>query len=122
MPRSRPRFSVTFVPALLLCLAAQALWAQVPVPEAEQPEASPFRPLSGSRFRDNRERGLSESARRFGREHQGAIILGIEPVMVQGRSLNRIKSLDAQGRVVIWVDDPMQPRAPLRRADENNRW
>jgi len=72
----------------------------------------------GFRGRD-RDRGLAESVRRFGREHQGARVLSAEPVLVHGRSLNRIKSLDADGRVWIWIDDPQAPRTPPRRAGED---
>jgi len=117
MPLLRPFVPAILAFSLVLCASAE-VWAQVP--EADE---SPWRQSAGTRFRDNRDRGLSESARRFGREHQGAIILGIEPVLIHGRSLNRIKSLDAHGRVVIWIDDPLQPRAPLRRADaDDERW
>jgi len=113
MPHSRLFWPAILASGLALCASAQ-VWAQAP--EADE---SPWRQGDGSRFRDNRDRGMSESARRFGREHQGAIILGIEPVLIHGRNLNRIKSLDPHGRVVIWIDDPLQPRAPLRRADQD---
>jgi len=114
-----PRFHrCLLAPALGLAMCG-AVHAQG---QAEQPAGSPFGPLNGERFRDHRDRGMSESARRFGREHQGAIILGIEPVMSQGRSLNRIKSLGADGRVLIWIDDPQQPSRPMRRADDDEGW
>jgi len=87
--------------------------------QAETPAPSPFSPLNdGEYFRDHRDRGMSESARRFGREHQGAIILGIEPVLIHGRTLNRIKSLDEHGRVLIWIDDPQVPRSSRRSVDD----
>jgi len=92
---------------------------------AQTPEAvdSPFSSSGRSRLLDNRDRGLSESARRFGREHQGAIILGIEPVLVHGRSLNRVKSLDAHGRVFVWIDDPQASRPSGRyQDDDKDEW
>jgi len=118
MSLTRPQWIATLAAGLALC-AAMSGWAQTP-----EPTESPFSPQSvdGSRFRDNRDRGLSESARRFGREHQGAIILGIEPIMSHGRSLNRIKSLGSDGRVLIWIDDPQQPNRPMRRAGDDEGW
>jgi len=111
---SRPHWLVAPALGLLLCIPGYGR-AQAP-----EPEDSPFSGrVEGSRFRDKRDRRLSESARRFGREHRGAIILGIEPILSHGRSLNRIKSLDADGRVLIWIDDPLQPHLPLRREDDD---
>jgi len=118
MPLTRPQRIAFLVAGLALCTTVSG-WAQT-----QEPTESPFRPQSidGARFRDNRDRGLSESARRFGREHHGAIILGIEPITSQGRSLNRIKSLGADGRVLIWIDDPQQHARPMRRADDDEGW
>jgi len=109
-----PRFHRWLLVPVLGLVMCSALHAQG---QAEQPASSPFGPLNGERFRDHRDRGMSESARRFGREHQSAIILGIEPVLIHGRTLNRIKSLDEHGRVLIWIDDPHAPRAPMQRVD-----
>jgi len=105
------RWLLAPVLGLAMCNAVHAQSVEEP------PASSPFGPLNGERFRDNRDRGMSESARRFGREHRGAIILGIEPVLIHGRTLNRIKSLDEHGRVLIWIDDPHAPRSPMRRVD-----
>jgi len=107
----------------MLC-ASTLGWAQT-APPAEPPDeqAAPS-PLLDSRHRGfrgrDRDRGLSESVRRFGREHQGARVLSAEPVLIHGRRLNRIKSLDADGRVRIWIDDPQAPRTPLRRVDDGD--
>jgi len=105
------RWLLAPVLGLAMCSAAHAQG------QVETPARSPFGPLNGEHFRDNCDRGMSESARRFGREHRGAIILGIEPVLIHGRTLNRIKSLDEHGRVLIWIDDPQAPRSPMRRMD-----
>jgi len=110
---------------IALLAAGVVVCAAMPVmAQTQDPAESPFQSQSidGSRFRDNRDRGLSESARRFGREHHGAIILGIEPIMSHGRSLNRIKSMGPDGRVVIWIDDPQQPKRSIRRADDDDGW
>jgi len=69
----------------------------------------------------DRERGLSESVRRFGREHQDAQILSVEPILIQGRNHNRIKALDANGRIRIWIDDPQAPRTPPHGKDNGDR-
>jgi len=42
--------------------------------------------------------------------------------MSHGRSLNRIKSMDVDGRVLIWIDDPLQPHRPIRRTDDDEGW
>jgi len=114
----RPHWCVIAALGLALCGVAHAR-GQSPEMGAIESVDSPFGPTSGARFRANRDHGMSESARRFGREHQGVIILGIEPVLIHGRSLNRIKSLDAHGRVFVWIDDPQAPRRSVRREDDD---
>jgi len=114
----RPHWCAIFALGFALCSVA---YANGQMPEVEEESVgSPFGAMTGSGFRDNRDRGLSESVRRFGREHQSAIILEVEPVLIQGRNLNRIKSLDEHGRVVIWIDDPQAPRTSARRAADND--
>jgi len=116
----RPHWCAIFVLGLALCSVAYAKGQVSEVDVEEESAGSPFGSMTGSKFRDNRDRGLSESVRRFGREHQSAIILGIEPVLIQGRNLNRIKSLDEHGRVVIWIDDPQAPSTSVRRGADND--
>jgi len=58
----RPQWILSLAAGLMLCIANPVM------AQTHEPAPSPFRPHSvdGSRFRDNRDRGLSESARRFG--------------------------------------------------------
>jgi len=101
---------------VLLCTGISSGFAQVyvHVPVQTENDGSPFGSLDGSRFRDGRDRGFTESVRRFGRQHQNARILGVEPILIEGRSLNRIKSLDEHGRILIWIDDPQAPHNTVR--------
>lgn len=69
------------------------------------------------------EDGLSDSIRRIERSTRGQV-LSAERVPYQGRSLNRIKVVDAHGRVRVYMDDP-QPKStpvpdklPTRRDDD----
>jgi len=122
MPPFRPQWLAALVCAVVNCATAP-VWAHT-AQQADPPDeqGSQSRLLDnryrGFRGRD-RDRGLSESVRRFGREHQGARVLSVEPVLIHGRSVNRIKSLDPDGRIRIWIDDPQSPRTPPRLVDEN---
>jgi len=125
MPLFRPQWCLALVSGVMTCASALG-WAQTTPPTEPSDEPAPplSRQLPDNRYRGfrgrDRDRGLSESVRRFGREHQGARVLSAEPVLIHGRSLNRIKSLDADGRVRIWIDDPQSPRTPPRRADDGD--
>jgi len=69
---------------------------------------------------------LSEAVRRIERVTRGQV-LSAERVQFDGRDINRIKVVDDQGRVRIYVDDPGRPgqsgvpeRSPRTRRDDND--
>lgn len=64
-------------------------------------------------------RGLSAAVRRVERR-TGGQVLSAERVPYEGRSLNRIKVVDATGRVRIYMDDPRAARRN-ERADRIDR-
>ena len=71
--------------------------------------------------RERRASELSDSVRRVERETRGQV-LSAERLQYDGRELNRVKVVDGQGRVRVYVDDPSkrgrgEPRT--RRDDED---
>lgn len=72
--------------------------------------------------RDDR-RALADSVRRVERETRGEV-LSAERVPFDGRDVNRVKFVDASGRVRIYMDDPhARPRGtpdPTRGNDGGN--
>lgn len=67
-------------------------------------------------------RALAAAVRRVERR-TGGQVLSAERVPYEGRSLNRIKVVDATGRVRIYMDDPTAAPGPRERAraDEPQR-
>lgn len=57
--------------------------------------------------RDRRRSELSDSVRRVERETRGQV-LSAERLQYDGRELNRVKVVDGNGRVRVYVDDPAQ--------------
>jgi hypothetical protein len=55
--------------------------------------------------RHNHDRELSDAVRRIEREQRGQV-LSAERVQYEGREMNRIKVVDDQGRVRVYMDDP----------------
>jgi hypothetical protein len=52
--------------------------------------------------------------RRVEREERGQV-LSAERIEFDGRNVNRIKAIDEQGRVRVYLDDPGAPEAPPPR-------
>lgn len=73
-----------------------------------------------SRDHDRREdhRALSDAVRRVERR-SGGQVLSAERVPFDGRSVNRVKVIDASGRVRVYMDDPRR-RADHRRDDDDD--
>lgn len=57
--------------------------------------------------RERRRSELSDSVRRVERETRGQV-LSAERLQYDGRELNRVKVVDGNGRVRVYVDDPAQ--------------
>ena len=122
---------------VLLAGTSSALLAQpqqrgrhVPAPQVERPARAhddappaivrqPPAPRQ-ERRRERNEEALSDSVRRVERSTRGQV-LSAERVPYDGRNLNRIKVVDVDGRVRIYMDDPQQaadPAAPTRGDDD----
>ena len=83
-------------------------------PRAERPFQEP------RRDRNRGQDALSDSIRRIERNTRGQV-LSAERVPYDGRSVNRIKVVDDQGRVRIYMDDPQDgapPAVPTRGDDD----
>jgi hypothetical protein len=108
MPLTRPTLRSAFV-ALVIATGGLASTA------AAQGPAAP-------RGHDHR-RALADSVRRIERETRGEV-LSAERVPFDGRDVNRVKFVDASGRVRIYMDDPhARPRGtpdPTRGNDGGN--
>jgi hypothetical protein len=59
---------------------------------------------------------LSDSVRRIERTTRGQV-LSAERVPFDGRDVNRIKTVDARGRVRVYMDDPGESRDPRTLPD-----
>lgn len=71
--------------------------------------------------RDRRGSELSDSVRRVERETRGQV-LSAERLQYDGRELNRVKVVDGQGRVRVYVDDPSKSgrgESRTRRDDDD---
>ncbi len=64
-------------------------------------------------------RELSDTVRRVERR-TGGEVLSAERVPFDGRSVHRVKVLEASGRVRVYVDDPRPERGPPRTRDDDD--
>lgn len=71
------------------------------------------RPSPPDRTRSEDSRHLSDAVRRIERANRGQV-LSAERMQYDGRDVNRIKVLDDEGRVRVYMDEP----APQRRNDD----
>lgn len=78
-------------------------------PRVAQPEAPPRQRASGDQ--------LSDAVRRIERANRGQV-LSAERLEYDGRPVNRIKVVDDEGRVRIYMDDPAAPEAPPPRGSQ----
>ena len=95
--------------AVLAGLPAASAWAQQapPPPPRERGNAQD----NGG---DNRRGSLSDAVRRVERDTRGEV-LSAERVQYDGRDMHRVKVVDDQGRVRVFMQDPQ------RRNDSGNR-
>ena len=101
--------------------AAQQAWAQAgPPPHRDRGQVAAQEQDPGRGYRDRRGSELSDSVRRVERETRGQV-LSAERLQYDGRELNRVKVVDGQGRVRVYVDDPSKRgRAePRTRRDDD---
>ncbi|MBB1087872.1 PepSY domain-containing protein [Lysobacter sp. SG-8] len=77
-----------------------------------RPSTADPRAQGHSHLRGADRRALSEAVRRVERR-TGGQVLSAERIPYDGRNVNRIKVVDARGRVRVYMDDPNSSR-PLR--------
>jgi hypothetical protein len=98
---------------------------EVPSPPWHGPPEVPSPPWHGPTEMPSPPRdddALSDSVRRVERSSRGQV-LSAERVPFDGRDVNRIKAVDARGRVRIYMDDPRsdqppEPDSPTRGNDD----
>lgn len=97
--------------------------SQDPQPQVERqappPQARAQRPRQPRQERRQEADPLSDSIRRIERRTRGQVI-SAERVPYDGRAVSRVKVVDDQGRVRIYMDDPQSPPAdPRTRRDDD---
>lgn len=124
IPMSPPTMSRVHKPlSKLLCVAALAglpaasAWAQ-------QAPPPPTRDRGDARGNDDNRRGsLSDAVRRVERDTRGEV-LSAERVQYDGRDMHRVKVVDDQGRVRVFMQDPQRRDSgatpPPRSGGNNN--
>jgi len=121
----RSLLSLSVLAVLSAGLAAPA-WAQDPPRERTPRDRGSARseaPAGRDTDRAGRARGdtLADSVRRFERS-RGGRVLSAERMQSDGRDVNRIKAMDENGRVRVFVDDPQQrqPQPQRRRTRDGD--
>lgn len=103
--------SNTLAIAILIALGTVA----APAAQAQQRERNQDeRPSPQDRTRSEDSRHLSDAVRRIERANRGQV-LSAERMQYDGRDVNRIKVLDDEGRVRIYMDEP----APAQRRNDD---
>lgn len=110
-------------PLSLLSLAVAAVLAASAPARADEPKDR-GRSADRGEARDNgrairqrRQDTLSDSIRLIERTTRGEV-LSAERMQSDGRDINRIKVVDDNGRVRVYLDDPQRRRAPTRDDDD----
>lgn len=107
--------------AVLAALPAASAWAQQQPPWMQQgaPRERPQPPVDlPQQRRDN----LSDAVRRAERDTRGEV-LSAERIQFDGRDMHRVKVVDDQGRVRVYMQDPARRgdggrRPPARDGDD----
>ena len=114
--RRQPRFLPNLLAAAILALLpAASAWAQ----SAPSPKRN--RDAQDDR-RDDRRGSLSDAVRRVERDTRGEV-LSAERVQYDGRDMHRVKVVDDQGRVRVFMQDPQRRDSgatPPPRSGGNN--
>ncbi len=80
-------------------------------------------PQAAEPVRTQRDDSVSDAVRRIERANRGQV-LSAERMQYDGRDVTRIKVVDDEGRVRIYMDDPQpasEPRRPSSRDDNSPR-
>ena len=107
MSRASKPLSNLLCVAVLAGLPAASAWAQQPPPPPRE------RGNAQDNGGDNRRGSLSDAVRRVERDTRGEV-LSAERVQYDGRDMHRVKVVDDQGRVRVFMQDPQ------RRNDDSN--
>ena len=100
MSRDRKPLSNLLCVAVLAGLPMASAWAQ------QAPPPPPQRDRGEAHNNDDQRRGsLSEAVRRVERDTRGEV-LSAERVQYDGRDMHRVKVVDDQGRVRVFMQDP----------------
>ncbi|TWG91918.1 hypothetical protein L599_002000000170 [Luteimonas sp. J16] len=125
LPPVRPSILALALPVVLSVLAWPGVaWAQDPPRDRfeQRRDDVPRRQASPAGRPGHNRDALSDSVRRFERDHRGSRVLSVERMQSDGRDVNRIKAMDDRGRVRVYVDDPQRrppPRRPPTRDDHD---
>ena len=103
----------------LLCVA---VLAGLPMASAWAQQATPPPRDRDARNDDDRRGNLSDAVRRVERDTRGEV-LSAERVQYDGRDMHRVKVVDDQGRVRVFMQDPQRRDAatPPSRSSNNDR-
>lgn len=117
MPLSRlplPKHAPLARAIALVVVACASIGAVGGVSAQQRPRVAPPEVPAPPRAREDDGRSLADSVRRVEREERGQV-LSAERIEFDGRNVNRIKAIDDQGRVRVYLDDPGAPEAPPPR-------
>ena len=98
MARRRPLLPNLLAAAILALLPMASAWAQSAPPPPRNRDAQDDR-------QDDRRGSLSDAVRRVERDTRGEV-LSAERVQYDGRDMHRVKVVDDQGRVRVFMQDP----------------
>ena len=104
MSRASKPLSNLLCVAVLAGLPAASAWAQQPPPPPRE------RGNAQDNGGDNRRGSLSDAVRRVERDTRGEV-LSAERVQYDGRDMHRVKVVDDQGRVRVFMQDPQRDRS-----------
>ena len=101
---------------LVLTTAATSAFAQGNGRQSERSAGPPQSRVQQEGEGHDHDEELSNAVRRVVREQRGRV-LSAERVQYEGREVNRIKVIDDQGRVRVYVDDPHRDDKRERRPE-----
>ena len=117
MNRFRPLPSL-LATALLAPLPLASAFAQQPPPRPERPPSSEQHP------QDSRRGSMSDAVRGAVERNNRGEVLSAERVQYDGRDMHRVKVVDDQGRVRVFMQDPRssrEGRSPQRNHDRRSQ-
>jgi len=108
---SRHHVTSSVLALALLAMSASVLASPRGGGGGRSAASPPSMPQRSERAERHESDALSDSVRRIERSTRGQV-LSAERVPYDGRDVNRIKTVDAHGRVRVYMDDPQAPPPP----------